>query len=52
MASPTAHGSYAELCAVPSWHLYKLPSSIDFETAAATMLQGMTAHYLTHSTSR
>src|SRR4029077_13630351 len=44
------YGSYAELCAVPSWHLYKLPSSITFETAAATMLQGMTAHYLTHST--
>jgi NADPH2:quinone reductase len=44
------YGSYAELCAVPSWHLYKLPSSIIFETAAATMLQGMTAHYLTYST--
>ena len=44
------HGSYAELCAIPSWHLYKLPSAIAFETAAATMLQGMTAHYLTHST--
>jgi len=44
------YGSYAELCAIPSWHLYKLPSSITFETAAATMLQGMTAHYLTHST--
>jgi NADPH2:quinone reductase len=43
-------GSYAELCAVPSWHLYKLPASVSFETAAATMLQGMTAHYLTHST--
>lgn len=42
-------GSYAELCAVPSWHLYKLPASVSFETAAATMLQGMTAHYLTHS---
>ena len=44
------YGSYAELCAIPSWHLYKLPSSVSFETAAATMLQGMTAHYLTHST--
>ena len=44
------YGSYAELCAVPSWHLYKLSSSVTFETAAATMLQGMTAHYLTHST--
>ena len=43
-------GSYAEICAVPSWHLYKLPAAIDFKTAAATMLQGMTAHYLTNST--
>ena len=43
-------GSYAELCAVPSWHLFKLPNAIDFQTAAAVMLQGMTAHYLTHST--
>jgi len=44
------YGSYAELCAIPSWHLFQLPSSVTFETAAATMLQGMTAHYLTHST--
>jgi NADPH2:quinone reductase len=43
-------GSYAEFYSVPSWHLYKLPHSIDFPTAAAVMLQGMTAHYLTHST--
>jgi NADPH2:quinone reductase len=44
------YGSYAELYAVPSWHLFKLPSSVDFQTAAAAMLQGMTAHYLTHTT--
>ena len=44
------YGSYAELYAVPSWHLFKFPSSVDFQTAAAVMLQGMTAHYLTHST--
>jgi NADPH2:quinone reductase len=44
------YGSYAELCAVPAWHLYKLPAAIDFRSAAAVMLQGMTAHYLTHST--
>ena len=42
--------SYAELYSVPHWHLHKLPPSISFETAAATMLQGMTAHYLTHDT--
>jgi NADPH:quinone reductase len=44
------YGSYAELYSVPAWHLYKLPSGVGFETAAATMQQGMTAHYLTHST--
>ena len=46
------YGSYAELHAVPAWHLYKIPSSVTFEDAAAVMLQGMTAHYLTHSTYR
>ncbi len=44
------YGSYAEFFAVPSWHLFKLPNSISSQTAAAVMLQGMTAHYLTHST--
>lgn len=44
------YGSYAELSAVPGWHLFKLPNTVDFQTAAATMLQGMTAHYLTHTT--
>jgi NADPH2:quinone reductase len=43
-------GSYAEFHAVPGWQLFKLPDSVDFQTAAAVMLQGMTAHYLTHST--
>ena len=42
-------GSYAEYAAVPAWRLVQLPESISFETAAAVMLQGMTAHYLTHS---
>jgi NADPH2:quinone reductase len=44
------YGSYAELYNVPSWQLFPLPSAVDFATAAAVMLQGMTAHYLTHST--
>jgi NADPH2:quinone reductase len=43
-------GSYAELYNLPGWHLFPLPKSVDFPTAAAVMLQGMTAHYLTHST--
>jgi len=43
-------GSYAEYHVVPAWQLVKLPDAIDFQTAAAVMLQGMTAHYLTRST--
>ena len=43
-------GSYAEFAVVPAWQLVKLPDAVDFNTAAAAILQGMTAHYLTHST--
>jgi NADPH2:quinone reductase len=43
-------GAYAELAAVPSWKLVPLPGDLSFARAAAAMLQGMTAHYLTHST--
>ncbi len=43
-------GSYAEYAAVPAWQLVRIPEGLDFTTAAAAMLQGMTAHYLTHST--
>jgi NADPH2:quinone reductase len=50
VAYAMARGSYAEFAVVPAWQLVKIPTSVDFETAAAAMLQGMTAHYLTHST--
>lgn len=43
-------GSYAEYAVVPASMLVKIPGHVDFQTAAASMLQGMTAHYLTHST--
>ncbi len=43
-------GAYAEYAAVPAWQVVKVPDPVGFETAAASMLQGMTAHYLTHST--
>jgi NADPH:quinone reductase len=43
-------GSYAEYALVPESMLVKIPEAVDFQTAAAAMLQGMTAHYLTHST--
>lgn len=50
VAYAMARGSYAEYQAVPAWQLVKIPDSVNFETAAAAMLQGMTAHYLVHST--
>ena len=43
-------GSYTEAAIVPSEVLVPLPDSIDMQSAAAAMLQGMTAHYLTRST--
>src|SRR5262245_36891436 len=43
-------GAYAEYAIVPAAKLAPLPADIDAKAAAALMLQGMTAHYLTHST--
>jgi len=43
-------GSHAEHAVVPSAQLVKVPDTVDFKTAAAVILQGTTAHYLTHST--
>ena len=45
-----ALGAYAESAVVPARRLVKLPTETEFRTAAAAMLQGMTAHYLSHST--
>ena len=42
--------SYAEKVVAPSWRLIKVPDDMDIEMGAASMLQGMTAHYLSHST--
>ncbi len=39
-------GAYAEARVMPAASLVKLPDSIDFETAAAMMLQGLTVQYL------
>ncbi|MBI2266821.1 MAG: quinone oxidoreductase [Armatimonadetes bacterium] len=44
-----AMGSYAEYAAVPEAKVVKLPPGVDCRTGAAVMLQGMTAHYLSHS---
>ena len=43
-------GAYAEYEAVPADRLVRVPTGITDHQAAAAMLQGMTAHYLTHST--
>jgi len=50
VAYAMARGSYAEYAVVPAAQLVKIPDGLDFRQAAAAMLQGMTAHYLTHST--
>ncbi len=50
VAYAMARGSYAEYAIVLAARLVRIPDSLGFETAAAAMLQGMTAHYLTHST--
>ena len=42
-------GSYAEYAAVPAWRLVKVPPDMPLEVATALMLQGLTAHYLSHS---
>ena len=43
-------GSYAEYAVIPAERLVKVPDGVDLETAAAVMLQGMTAHYLCYAT--
>ena len=43
-------GSYAEYAIVAAARLVPIPSNIEARVAAALMLQGMTAHYLTHNT--
>lgn len=43
-----APGSYAEAVNAPADALIRLPEGLEIGTGAAAMLQGMTAHYLTH----
>jgi NADPH2:quinone reductase len=50
VAWTAVHGSYAEYAAVPADRLVPIPSGVTDQQAAATMLQGMTAHYLSHDT--
>ena len=50
VASVAVLGSYAEYALVPAAQLVKTPPELSPEKAAAILLQGMTAHYLSHST--
>lgn len=50
VASTSVIGAYAEYALVPAAQLVKIPAGVGMESAAAAMLQGMTAHYLTRST--
>jgi NADPH:quinone reductase len=50
VASTAVLGSYAEYALVPAAQLVKVPDGLTPEQAAATLLQGMTAHYLAYST--
>ena len=50
VAWSSVQGSYTEFAAVPADKLVKIPQGVSDQQAAATMLQGMTAHYLCYST--
>jgi NADPH:quinone reductase len=50
VASAAFQGAYAEYSLANDWQLAIVPESVDLKVAAAAMLQGMTAHYLVHST--
>jgi len=43
-------GTYAQFAVVRADRLVEVPAGVTLESAAAIMLQGTTAHYLTHST--
>jgi NADPH2:quinone reductase len=43
-------GSYADYAIVPAERAVRVPEGVDTRQAAAVMLQGLTAHYLTQST--
>ncbi|MGH3774990.1 MAG: quinone oxidoreductase family protein [Pseudonocardiaceae bacterium] len=49
VAWATSLGSYAELAVVPAEQAIPVPPGVNSETAAGSLLQGMTAHYLTVS---
>src|SRR6202042_2671681 len=50
VAWPGVQGAYAEYGAVPADRLVPIPQVVSDQQAAAAMLQGMTAHYVSHDT--
>jgi NADPH2:quinone reductase len=50
VASAQLPGAYAEVVAAPAGGLVPVPEDVDTPIAAAVMVQGITAHYLLHST--
>jgi NADPH:quinone reductase len=50
VGATTPGGSYATHAVIPAARLVPVPSEIDTRVAAASMLQGMTAHYLSQAT--
>ncbi len=50
VAWSSSPGSYAEKVALPTHLIVPVPDGVELERAAAVMLQGMTAHYLTTDT--
>jgi NADPH:quinone reductase len=50
VVSESFRGTYAELAVAPADRLVRVPARVTTEVAAAVMLQGLTAHYLTTST--
>ncbi|PFX31931.1 Quinone oxidoreductase 1 [Stylophora pistillata] len=45
-------GAHAEYAKVSASRLVKVPDEVSFEQAATSMIQGLTAHYLVHTTGR
>ncbi len=50
VAWASGRGSYQEVNSVSAGRAVPVPDEVDLETAAAVLLQGMTAHYLAHDT--
>jgi NADPH2:quinone reductase len=50
VATAKASGGYAAEALAPAAHVVKIPAGVNTSTAAALMLQGLTAHYLVTDT--